>query len=79
MNQQEKMRRSNNSGSNRRFQRITFPLAIICLIILVAVAIRPWIVTAQQPKNQLPKKQHKTNRFLCCFFVQILRLVGCLM
>ncbi|MFP6587316.1 MAG: hypothetical protein VB814_06695, partial [Pirellulaceae bacterium] len=55
------MRRSNNSDPYKRLQRLASPLAVICLIILCAVAIRPWMVTAQQPKNQLPKKQHKTS------------------
>ncbi|MCS5631902.1 MAG: hypothetical protein NZ744_13795, partial [Pirellulaceae bacterium] len=55
------MRCSEKSDLHRRFQRLASPLAVICLIILGAVAIRPWMVTAQQPKNQLPKKQHKTS------------------
>ena len=61
MNSHNKMKCSKNPNPYRWQQRIASPLVIICLVVLGAVALRPWMVTAQQPKNQLPKKQHKTS------------------
>ena len=61
MNSHNKMKCAKNLNPYRWQQRIASPLVIICLVVLGAVALRPWMVTAQQPKNQLPKKQHKTS------------------
>ncbi|MEC7565918.1 MAG: PVC-type heme-binding CxxCH protein [Planctomycetota bacterium] len=61
MKRKSQSRHSENPVSPKQFSGAASSLAIIGLIILAMVAVRPWIVTAQQPKNQLPKKQHKTS------------------